>query len=464
MYMIKYKKLNRFLCLLVAAVVLLAMPLNTQAHAVGAAPWVMYAIITGLAAMGVTFTCAGGVDAMIDAMENKVAEYQTQTGIQLPIIIIENTSIQPPSEPPSGWNQNKGYFFLAYAGAMALTAFADWLISDGGWGEDIQISDNSYYFQLYSPIDGTVEYFEASKLLDSETDEYEINNLIYSDINMVGSMPRIAANDSDYSYWYIALGYSFYENQNYYMVYRNNTQYRQYILDEANIPFSVVYKGYVELNSGYRHIFDILSVSNGTVIHTIKDVTVDSPVLPYVETTTSVDIMTPAEFAELYPDVDQGILIDTGATAAETLEELGELFETVFTETGTIPQPQPQVITDPATQPVPTPVPTPNPSPEYEDVESLGLPALGDALMDKFPFCLPQDLGRLLNIFTAERQTPKWEVDLYEPLHGKIPMQGDTTLSIDFAEFEEIGQITRWVSVIGFCLFLLVVTKEFITW
>lgn len=463
--MIKHKKLNRFLCLLLAVVVLFAMPLNTQAHAAVAAPWVMYAIITGLAAMGVTFTCAGGVGAMIDAMENKVAEYQTQTGIQLPIIIIEETSIQPPSEPPSGWNQNKGYFFLTYAAATALTAFAEWLLSDGGWaeGEIIDSSLHSYY--MWSSTDNENFYYRELALANNWNDDltYDITregyiypfgvDIYWNGItNPVNRFLYTINEVYDTSKWWITgglsedgsfarirnLGYSFADIQGFSFVYTT---------DNAWINLCAV-------------------MSDGTYILCGQARGTAEPYwgadMETVEKSTEIQMPETLEIPTITPS--EGILIDTGTTGAETLEELGDLFEAVFTETGTIPQPQPQVITDSATQPVPTPVPTPNPSPEYEDVDGLGLPALGDALMDKFPFCLPQDLGRLLNIFTAERQTPKWEVDLYEPLHGKIPMQGDTTLSIDFAEFEEIGQITRWVSVIGFCLFLLVVTKEFITW
>lgn len=65
------------------------------------------------------------------------------------------------------------------------------------------------------------------------------------------------------------------------------------------------------------------------------------------------------------------------------------------------------------------PQPTPAP-PSYDDVDDLGLPSLGDALLDKFPFCLPSDIGRIMDIFTAERVTPYWEVDLYETLGDKI--------------------------------------------
>lgn len=41
-----------------------------------------------------------------------------------------------------------------------------------------------------------------------------------------------------------------------------------------------------------------------------------------------------------------------------SLLEWAERMEELFIETGTIPQPQPEVVTDPDFAPVPTPVPT----------------------------------------------------------------------------------------------------------
>lgn len=133
----------------------------------------------------------------------------------------------------------------------------------------------------------------------------------------------------------------------------------------------------------------------------------------------------------------------------------------MFTDTGTIPQPIPEIVSDPDYVPEPQPTPAP---PSYDDVDDLGLPSLGDALLDKFPFCLPSDIGRIMDIFTAERVTPYWEVDLYETLGDKIPFRGDTAFAIDLAEYEELGAISRWTATIGYCLFLLLITRQMITW
>lgn len=464
----KTKKLKRFVCLLLAVVVLLAMPLNTQAHAAVAVPWVMYAIITGLAAMGITFTVAGGVDAMIDAVEQKVNEYQTQTGIQLPIIILENTRIEPPSQPPSGWNKNKGYFFLAFNAAMALTAFADWLVNDGGWSEGETINSDlfNYYLEIsqtqdnfYPQLVGSYN-FNNGNFLQNYNQGYQlpVNNVTTHTFETIGYIRALEGN-----LYRIKIRFP---NNTMEVSVDNGTSV---IMSASRNLTTYNFEPYDVISVGfyYKPTDNVLplSIAIGVLLEDGRVITCGENRTAfeqdYFKVDSTLEVQMPERIIEFSVTEQEGVLLETGATAAETLEELGELFETVFTDTGTIPQPQPQVITDPATEPVPTPAPT---APPIQDVDDLGLPTLGEAVFNKFPFSLPRDLKRIAEILNAEPVTPYWEVDLFAPLADDISFAGDTTLRIDLSEYEALGQISRWASVIGFCIMLIIITKGVIKW
>lgn len=101
--------------------------------------------------------------------------------------------------------------------------------------------------------------------------------------------------------------------------------------------------------------------------------------------------------------------------------------------------------------------------PTAPDIDGLGLPALGAALVSRFPFSIPWDVAKGVQLLAAPAQAPYWEVDLLAPISYRVGgWQGDTTIVIDMSEFEIIGQLSRWASTIGFCLLLAAGTKRLI--
>lgn len=97
------------------------------------------------------------------------------------------------------------------------------------------------------------------------------------------------------------------------------------------------------------------------------------------------------------------------------------------------------------------------------DVGELGLPSLGTALTTRFPFSIPWDFFRAVQLLAAPAKAPYFEVDFMEPLADDVGgWQGDTTVVLDFSEYAIIGQISRWTSTIGFCLMLAGATKRLI--
>lgn len=103
------------------------------------------------------------------------------------------------------------------------------------------------------------------------------------------------------------------------------------------------------------------------------------------------------------------------------------------------------------------------PAGEITDVDNLGLPVLGQALTSRFPFSIPWDFFRAVQLLAAPAKAPYFEVDFMEPLADDVGgWQGDTTVILDFSEYAIIGQISRWTSTIGFCLMLAGATKRLI--
>lgn len=95
--------------------------------------------------------------------------------------------------------------------------------------------------------------------------------------------------------------------------------------------------------------------------------------------------------------------------------------------------------------------------------ETLGEPdTLGGILMTKFPFSIPWDIAKAVELLAAPPVTPRWEMDFMAPIGERIGgFQGDTTVVIDFGKYEIVGIATRWFSTIMFVYGLAAATKRF---
>ena len=103
------------------------------------------------------------------------------------------------------------------------------------------------------------------------------------------------------------------------------------------------------------------------------------------------------------------------------------------------------------------------PAGEITDVDDLGLPALRQALTSRFPFSIPWDFFRAVQLLAAPAKAPRFEVDFMQPIEHRVGQwQGETKIVLDFAEYAIIGQVCRWTSTIGFCLMLAGATKRLI--
>lgn len=149
---------------------------------------------------------------------------------------------------------------------------------------------------------------------------------------------------------------------------------------------------------------------------------------------------------------EQGIALDVGAAATMDLDLVlqGVLDDVLAGELTSTMEVAGEEVVDP-------------PAEEIPDVDDLGLHALGQALTSRFPFSIPWDFFRAVQLLAAPAKAPYFEVDFMEPLADDVGgWQGDTTVVLDFSEYAIIGQISRWTSTIGFCLMLAGATKRLI--
>lgn len=164
-----------------------------------------------------------------------------------------------------------------------------------------------------------------------------------------------------------------------------------------------------------------------------------------------------AESMSYIPDgitAEQGIALDVGAATTMDLDLVlqGVLDDVLAGElTSTM------AIADEAAEPIDPP------AEEIPDVDDLGLPALGAALTSRFPFSIPWDFFRAVQLLAAPAKAPYFEVDFMEPLADEVGgWKGSTKVILDFSQYAIIGQVSRWTSTIGFCLMLATATKRLI--
>lgn len=151
-------------------------------------------------------------------------------------------------------------------------------------------------------------------------------------------------------------------------------------------------------------------------------------------------------------EAEQGIALDVGAAATMDLDLVlqGVLDDVLAGELTATMEVAGEEVVDP-------------PAEEIPDVDNLGLPALGAALTSRFPFSIPWDFFRAVQLLAAPAKAPYFEVDFMEPLADDVGgWNGSTTVILDFSEYAIIGQISRWTSTIGFCLMLAGATKRLI--
>lgn len=88
---------------------------------------------------------------------------------------------------------------------------------------------------------------------------------------------------------------------------------------------------------------------------------------------------------------------------------------------------------------------------------------LGAVFTSKFPFSIPWDVFKAVQLLAAPAEAPYWEVDFLAPMEHRVgSWRGDTTVIIDMGEYPIIGQVCRWASTFMFVWALMLGTKRLI--
>ena len=93
------------------------------------------------------------------------------------------------------------------------------------------------------------------------------------------------------------------------------------------------------------------------------------------------------------------------------------------------------------------------------EAPAIGIDALDSMILPKtiftvFPFCLPRDFVRGMQLFSAKPETPHFECEIKVPAFLNIPAQ-TWNIVIDLERFETLAKITRWLSFISFSFLLI---------
>ncbi len=148
----------------------------------------------------------------------------------------------------------------------------------------------------------------------------------------------------------------------------------------------------------------------------------------------------PAKYPEIYPDYDP--VTNPNPSPA-------------------VP-PNPDRVVENVTETVTSPNPSPNPNPDDEaggGLDNADLEGAAFNLSEYFPFCIPFDLIRAFKLLTAEAEVPYWEIPLHAEFLGYVL---DYTFVIDMSKFEMLAKIFRLCETIGFCVGLILLTRNII--
>lgn len=491
----KNKKLKCIISLLLALVLLVSMPLDITANAFAIeTAWVTYALITFMAAMGITFTVSGGVQALENAVNNAWDECWGEEADAQRAHLCEIITFKAPSEPPSSGEGPPDPIETAYifgsAACALIMKFVEWLKENKGWnngevvtGEYLGYYWNSSLGSVYingvdTPIQMTLSDGNVISHTSSTTitlyENCDVGTKLYPG-DIITPYSKSTYNSLEITSDLKFKSGDFFTSDDYTYAYGSkNTNFTSTLNSLGYSESDIAYYTFVCINykvsgASWKGLGIAPVLKDGNVlVETIatKQLMVNNGTtsgFPYTKIYDSDFLIEiPDEPIEFDIDDTKAVELDFSVfTTADNItspETLGDAIKQTINDTGTVPELSPSIELLPT--PAPTPiVPIPENPPELEDIEDLGLPSLGQALFSKFPFCIPNDLRNVFLILKAEPETPYWEVNLTGEALGI-----DSNFVIDFSEYEIVGQMSRWGSIISFCLFLIINTKRLIGW
>lgn len=431
---LKNNLVMRLGCVLVAVGFLTSSVVTPRAQAVAVVDDVAVGAMSCAAfleSIGLPLSATGGAGAVTGGITAVAGEYAAATGAAASgeaVLgsIAAGTAIS-----------TAGTIILTAAAVAACAGLAYWIVSEYNFDDlktDYSIYNQTGYFDMngqecfnvWIPFGTMLESANGSYIYCRLTSSGAIEYSYYSAYYGTSSAGTVGVSQSDnlvfYPYWKIAFSVSGQFTVYYVEHYADGT---------SGEPIFTIFP---KISKSPYLFFGISSSSQSLEIHQSSDYSI-----PEIQPNQQMEITIPSAapgstLPELVETVPQQVADGTLTATYEIAVDPG-----AFGETST---------------------------PDYEDMEDvdeLGLPALGEALTRRFPFSIPWDIARGITLLAAPAKTPHFEVDFYAPISGRVGgWQGDTTLVLDFSEFEVLGRLSRWTSTIGFCLFLASATKRFI--
>ena len=205
----------------------------------------------------------------------------------------------------------------------------------------------------------------------------------------------------------------------------------------------------------YAFFSDFSDYGNSSTGNGLRMICDLSPGLKTSEQASSITVAQPGALTPTYDDTEEKATIITIPGLDTEIAGINELLQAILDKLAAN-----ELTTSATIAQQPTPE---QPDEEKPDLDGLGLPALGAALMTRFPFSIPWDVVRGIKLLAAPAEAPYWEVDFLAPIAGRVGgWKGSTKVVIDMGQYEIIGQLCRWTSTIGFCLVLAAGTKKLI--
>ena len=128
-----------------------------------------------------------------------------------------------------------------------------------------------------------------------------------------------------------------------------------------------------------------------------------------------------------------------------------------FPDPETVPQPTPVVNPTPHSDVVPAPVPYPDPeTPTEQDKTDTDTKITPIDLRDKFPFCIPFDIVKIMKLFQGGREAPcfTWEIPFGQAGSGSV--------TVDLSPWDSAATLLRTLELILFIMLLAVGTRNLI--
>lgn len=317
--------------------------------------------------------------------------------------------------------------------AGKLTAFAQWVREQYGAqvGENVVFEDSSV----------SVELADGSLFMLTVVDEIPGGKLIYLGDHRLADPPLYFASGwSIRSFMYGDYScVDFYSPEGTRLGLSGPVVSDYYLLFSPSQGFSL---GSVNLDKGtFVHFYSVIGGQRAIDIfgeyQTVGDLSIDR----------AESVTIPEELAE-----GQDLALDVGAVEGMEIQEILQgILDAILA--GDLAASAEAVEAQPE-QP---------PEEDIKDIDGLGLPALGAALITRFPFSIPWDIAKGIKLLAAPAKAPYFEVDFFAPIADRVGgWQGSTKIVLDFSQFEILGQLSRWTSTVGFCLMLAGATKRFI--